>query len=144
MQRAPSFFLAAAILLAACNGAEVAGGSPNDAMAIADDFLAALKAHDTDAAWSLVYPGNRGARFNDDRTAFDALVRRIDLSGVSWEVVSADVHDGHYHVSVRLDPLAVDEALGVFLHVARGDGPGAAAMQIDIEPLGGSRGVLGG
>jgi hypothetical protein len=129
-----------AVLLAACNAAEAVGGSPTDAMRIADQFLAAVKARDSDAAWLLVYPPNRQARFGEDRASFNSIVGDIDLSGVAWETTDARVHDGHYHVEVELDPRAVGEALAVFIQVV----DGRASMQVDIEPLWGESGVLGG
>ena len=139
-----SLVLGTAILVAACNGAEDVGGTPEDAMAIADAFLAALEAHDADAAWSLLYPPNREGLFGDDRAGFDALVARVDLSAASWDVVSAGDRDGRYHVTVRLDTRLVDDALDTFLDVVPGAAPDTADMQVDIEPLGGRAGVLGG
>jgi hypothetical protein len=129
-----------AVLLAGCDAGEAVGGSPADAMRIADRFLAAVKAHDADAAWSLVYPPNRQARFGDNRGSFDMTVKAIDLSGVTWEATDAWVHDGHYHVDLALRPPAVDEHLTVFVDVV----DSRASMQVDIEPLWGESGVLGG
>lgn len=146
MHRALGLVVAAAFLVSGCNGAEDVGGSPSDAVAIADDFLTAIEANDTDTAWSLLYPANRNVAFGDDRLRFDDLVADIDLSGVDWTITSARADgDGRYHVSVAIDPEAIDEALGVFVQVARMDNvPTDGVMQVDIEPLFGSSGVLGG
>jgi hypothetical protein len=128
------------LLLGGCDAGEWVGGSPDDARRIAEQFMTAVEADDGDLAWSLVYPPNRSARFNDDRAAFDAVLAGIDLSGVAWEVMTAGVHDGHYDVIVRLDPPSVQGELGVFLQL-NGD---HAQLQVDIEPLGGAAGVVGG
>lgn len=146
MHRALGLVIAAATLVSGCNGAEDVGGSPSDAMAIADDFLTAIEAHETDTAWSLLYPPNRTARFTDDRKAFDDLVEDIELASDSWTITSARADgDGRYAVSVAIDPEAIDESLGVFVQVARMDGvPTGGVMQVDIEPLFGSSDVLGG
>lgn len=129
-----------AVLLAGCDAGEAVGGRPADAMRIADRFLSAVKARDADAAWSLVYPPNRQSRFGDGRASFDAVVRGIDLSGVTWEATDSWAHDGHYHVGLELHPLAVDRDLGVFVDVV----DGRASMHVDIDPLWGDSGVLGG
>ena len=138
--------LAAMVLVSVgCIGAEARGGSREEAMGLADEFLSAVKDNDADRAWSLVYPPNRTARFEDDRSRFDAIVQQIDLSNAVWEVTNAGEHDGHHHVTLRLDPLEVDAALGAFIQVVESDGVAAnAQMVVDIEPFGGSRGVLGG
>ena len=136
---------AMAMISVGCIGSETQGGSKDEAIGLAEEFLSAVKAHDTDRAWSLVYPPNRSARFEDDQDRFDAIVEQIDLSGVAWEVTGAGAHDGHWHVSLRLDPLEVDAALGTFIQMGTRDGVAAyASMQVDIEPFGGSRGILGG
>lgn len=129
-----------ALLLAGCDVGESVGGSPDEAKRVAAEFLTAVEAGDADRAWSLVYAPNRSARFNDDRAMFDATLDGIDLSGVAWEVTSAREHDGHYHVTVNLDPLSIEGELGVFLQLT-GD---HAQMQVDIEPLWGTSGVVGG
>lgn len=128
-----------ALLFGGCDAGEWVGGSPEDARQIAEQFLTAVEAGDADLAWSLVYPPSRSARFNDDRATFDAILAGTDLSGVAWEVTTAGVHDGHYHVIVRLDPLSVEDELGVFLQ-RTGD---HARLQVDIEPLWGAAGVVG-
>ena len=140
MRRSLLVICALAVMLAGCDGGEAVGGSPDDAMRIADRFLAAVKAGDTDAAWSLVYPPNREARFGDDRASFDTIVNGIDLAGLTWEARSAWVHDGHYHVRLDLHPLAVGEDLAVFVDVV----DGSAEVTVDIAPLWGASGVLGG
>jgi hypothetical protein len=129
-----------AVLVGGCDAGEWVGGSPDDARRIAEQFLAAVEAGDADTAWSLVYPPSQRARFGNDRASFEKILAGIDLSGVAWDVTTAGVHDGHYHVGIRLDPLVVDDELGVFLQVT-GD---HAQMQIDIEPLRGAAGVVGG
>ena len=131
--------LVLAVLLAGCDSGEAVGGGPTDAMRISDQFMAAVKAGDADAAWSLVYPPNRQDRFGGDQASFDRIVRGIDLSGVTWETSDAWVHDGHYHVGFDLHPPAVAEDLGTFIDVV----DGRASMQVDIEPLWGASGVLG-
>jgi len=114
------------------------GRQQDEAIGLAEEFLSAVKAHDTDRAWSLVYPPNRTARFEDDQGRFDAIVGQIDLSSVAWEVTDAQAHDGHYHVTLRLEPLEVDEALGTFIQIVESDGVAAyALMMVDIEPFGG-------
>jgi hypothetical protein len=129
-----------ALLIGACDAGEWTGGSSDDARRIAGDFLAAVKAGDSDGAWSLFYPPSRSAVFGDDRARFDAALAAIDLSGVTWEATAAWEHDGHYHVTVRFDPFAVDDDLDIFLQLREDD----ALMQVDIEPLGGAAGVVGG
>ena len=136
---------AMAIITMGCVGSEAQGGSKDEAIGLAEEFLSAVKGHDTDRAWSLVYPPNRSARFEDDQRRFDAIVEQIDLSGVAWEVTDARAHDGRYLVSLRLEPLEVDAALGTFIQIVDSDGVAAyASMVVDIEPFGGSRGILGG
>jgi hypothetical protein len=124
---------------------EAVGGNPGEAMAVADAFLAAIEAGDVEAAWSLVHERVRASRFANDVDQFRRHVADIDLAQFDWEVTGAEVHDGHYHVTVRLDPLEVDEALGAFMQVVEVDGvPTAARIQVDIEPFGVARGVVGG
>jgi hypothetical protein len=128
-----------AILVAGC---EVGGRA--DAMALATSFMTALEQRDTERAWSLMY-GPKRSRVFEDHSKFDALVRNVDLAGTTWEATDARVHDGHYHVTLQLEPLRVDDALGVFVEIVETDGrPTHASMQVDIEPLLGERGVLGG
>jgi len=134
-----------AMISVGCIGAEAQGGSREEAVGLAEEFLSAVKDNDLGRAWSLVYLPNRTARFEDDRSRFDAVVKQIDLSSVVWEVTDASEHDGHYHVRLRLEPLEVDAALGTFIQIIESDGVAAyASMQVDIEPFGGSRGILGG
>ena len=72
------------VLVAAYAISEVAVGKGDAAMAVAQDFLAAVEEHDLDRAWSLVYPPNRAGRFGDDPVTFDALVGQIDLATIDW------------------------------------------------------------
>ncbi len=145
MRTVLALLTALAMITVGCIGPETQGGSKDEAIGLAGEFLSAVKVHDMDRAWSLVYPPNRAARFEDDRGRFDAIVEQIDLSGVAWEVTDASEHDGHYHVTLRLEPLEVDAALGTFIQIVESDGVAAyALMVVDIEPFGGSRGILGG
>ena len=57
---------AMAMITGGCIGAEAEGGTRDEAIGLAEEFLSAVKAQDTDRAWSLVYPPNRSARFEDD------------------------------------------------------------------------------
>lgn len=60
-------------------------------------------------------------------------------------MTGAREHDGHYHVTLELEPLEVNEALGVFVEISSLSGvPTSGDIQVDIEPFGGARGVLGG
>lgn len=145
MRTVLALLTAMAIITMGCVGSEAQGGSKDEAIGLAEEFLSAVKVHDMDRAWSLVYPPNRAARFEDDRGRFDAIVEQIDLSGVAWEVTDASEHDGHYHVTLRLEPLGVDGALGTFIQIVESDEVSTyALMVVDIEPFGGSRGILGG
>ncbi len=132
------------LLVAGCDLGEVTGGDAAQSMAIARSFLAALEAGDASAAWSLIYPPNRDERFVDF-DAFEAVARRIDLANVEWDVIGAREHDGHWHVDLRLVPLEVAPPLDTFVQVVTTNGvQSGTAIQVDIDPLGGARGVLGG
>jgi hypothetical protein len=145
MRRRLTLLIALTVMVAACDVGEVAGGNGDDAMGIARDFLRAVEDRHPDQAWSLVYPPNRNARFDGDAAMFEALVDQIDLAAIDWEVTGVREHDGHYHVTLELEPLQVSDALGVFVHVSSPGGiPAGAQLQVDIEPFGGARGVLGG
>ena len=145
MRTVLALLTALAMITVGCIGPETQGGSKDEAIGLAEEFLSAIKVHDMDRAWSLVSPPNRRAPFEYDQGRFDAIVEQIDLSSVAWEVTDALAHDGHYHVTQWLDPLEVDAALGTFIQVVESDGVAAnALMVVDIEPFGESRGVLGG
>ena len=146
-RRTAALLLAVALIASGCGSflAEAQGGSAEEAGALAGEFLEALRDGDTDAAWALVYPLNRSAFFDDDRDRFQALVERIDLAGVRWEILDVSAHDGRYRVDVRLGPLQVDDSLGTFVQIIETDGvPTHASITVRIEPLGGSRGVYAG
>ena len=144
MRRSLTRVVVLTVLVAGCDLGETVGGNEREAIDLATSFMTALENRDAEKAWSLVYPPNRIGRF-DSREPFDRLVERIDLSNVEWATTGAREHDGHYHVTLQLEPLEVGQALGVFVQIVpKGGVPDYAIMQVDIEPFGGDRGVLGG
>ena len=145
MHRLCGVLLIGALLVAACDAGEALGGNDEEAMAVAIGFLGAIEAGDGEAAWSHIYPPVRAKRFADDRGRFEAAIAGVDLTADDWEVTGAWHHDGHYHVVLQLDPRLANGPLGAFFQVTKpGDTMDEAEMNVDIEPFGVSRGVVGG
>lgn len=121
-------------------------GSPEEAQAIALDWLAQVSGERADRGWSLLHPLARERLYenNVDRYVTDA--EAIDWDEFEWSVSRPPVWDGNYMLLVSLSGStapAQELADGHLVQLIQSGGtsPGASiTVRIDVD---GSRGVFG-
>lgn len=80
---------------------EWVGGTPEDARAIVERWLAAASTGSGDLGWAFIYPGTRDNVTGSEDTYLRAL-GTADWSAFAYEVSSVRVDDGEYLVDLRV------------------------------------------
>lgn len=122
---------------------ESVGGPPVAAEQIVATWLDRASQGTGDLGWSLLYPNLRTDLFETE-TRYREAIEGQDWSGVTWEVLDADLHDGEYQVGVRFDgPLpAVLADWG--LAQQRDDGTAVVVVRLGVGAEGSGIQAVGG
>lgn len=99
-------FILAVMMLAGCVRFPIDpphAGSPEEAAAIADSWLAAVSGDDPGAGWSLIHPLAQERLFGNEKARYVAEVEEIDWANFGWDLARPATWDGNYLVMFAVE-----------------------------------------